>query len=244
MKKLLLSLSLSTLMLVAPEQSLIAAESILTIGISKEPVKRIPVLIPGIFGEAVAHNILDTLVSFKEDASIPAPAENNGEKILLVKNFKVYFPVKKDIFKKTVGHVKAVDDVSFDQYRGKAIGLVGESGCGKTTVAKAIVRLVKALPSKELQRGTRDPFTRTLISSIPVQVPGQVKNRIHLQGEVPSQMNAPYGCKFRTRGNYTSEFCGENRPKLELITEEHQVAYHHWRAIDFDFPIHIQEVTA
>jgi oligopeptide/dipeptide ABC transporter ATP-binding protein len=73
--------------------------------------------------------------------------------VLSVKNLKVYFPVKKGIFKRTVGHVKAVDDVSFDLYRGKTLGLVGESGCGKTTVAKAIVKLVDAYSGQIICNG-------------------------------------------------------------------------------------------
>ncbi|GAB6143634.1 ABC transporter ATP-binding protein [Desulfocicer niacini] len=67
-----------------------------------------------------------------------------SEKVLSVKDLKVYFPVKKGIFKKTVGYVKAVDGVSFDLFKGRTLGLVGESGCGKTTVAKALVKLVPA----------------------------------------------------------------------------------------------------
>ncbi len=62
--------------------------------------------------------------------------------ILEVRNLKKYFPVTKGIvFKKTVGQVKAVDDVSFDLYPGESLGLVGESGCGKTTTARTILRL-------------------------------------------------------------------------------------------------------
>lgn len=66
----------------------------------------------------------------------------SGEPILRVTNLKKYFPVTRGIvFKKTIGTVKAVDDVSFDLYPGESLGLVGESGCGKTTTARTILRL-------------------------------------------------------------------------------------------------------
>uniref|UniRef100_UPI0014229A92 ABC transporter ATP-binding protein n=1 Tax=Thalassoroseus pseudoceratinae TaxID=2713176 RepID=UPI0014229A92 len=62
--------------------------------------------------------------------------------ILSVKNLKVYFPIKKGIFSHVVDHVRAVDDVSFNVYPGQTLGLVGESGCGKTTTGRGILRLV------------------------------------------------------------------------------------------------------
>ena len=61
--------------------------------------------------------------------------------VLKVDDLKVWFPQKKGLLKKTVNHVKAVDGVSFEIYKGETFGLVGESGCGKTSVGKAIVRL-------------------------------------------------------------------------------------------------------
>jgi oligopeptide/dipeptide ABC transporter ATP-binding protein len=63
--------------------------------------------------------------------------------LLEVENLKKYFPVKKGVFSRTVGHVKAVDGVSFTLKRGETLGLVGESGCGKTTVGRSILRLIE-----------------------------------------------------------------------------------------------------
>jgi len=61
--------------------------------------------------------------------------------LLEIKNLVKYFPIKKGVFKRTVGWVKAVDDVTFEVYEGETLGLVGESGCGKTTTALTILRL-------------------------------------------------------------------------------------------------------
>jgi oligopeptide/dipeptide ABC transporter ATP-binding protein len=63
--------------------------------------------------------------------------------ILEVKNLKKYFPVKKGVLSRTIGHVKAVDGVSFGLKKGETLGLVGESGCGKTTVGRSILRLIE-----------------------------------------------------------------------------------------------------
>lgn len=64
-------------------------------------------------------------------------------KLLEVNHLKKYFPVRAGFFKRTVGYYKAVNDVSFSIDAGKTFGLVGESGCGKTTVGKAILRLIE-----------------------------------------------------------------------------------------------------
>jgi peptide/nickel transport system ATP-binding protein len=63
--------------------------------------------------------------------------------LLSVRDLKVHFPVKKGLLMRVVDHVKAVDGVSFDIYRGQTLGLVGESGCGKTTTGRALTRLVR-----------------------------------------------------------------------------------------------------
>ena len=68
-------------------------------------------------------------------------AEKDPNYLLVVKNLKKYFPIKSSFFKMTVGNVKAVDGISFKIRRGTTMGLVGESGCGKSTVGKTILRL-------------------------------------------------------------------------------------------------------
>src|SRR5690625_1942084 len=65
-----------------------------------------------------------------------------SEKVLLkVENLKQYFPIKGGIFGRTVNHVKAVDDISFNVHEGESVSIVGESGCGKSTTGRSILRL-------------------------------------------------------------------------------------------------------
>jgi len=72
----------------------------------------------------------------------PAQSKAKGSDVLLeVKGLKKYFPIQKGLLRKTVGYVKAVDDVNFYVREGETLGLVGESGCGKSTAGRSIIRL-------------------------------------------------------------------------------------------------------
>jgi len=75
------------------------------------------------------------------------------EPLLQIKNLKTYFPIGKSFFGKSTNFVKAVDDVSFDVYPGETLGLVGESGCGKTTLGRTIIRLVEPIAGSILFKG-------------------------------------------------------------------------------------------
>lgn len=74
--------------------------------------------------------------------------------LLQIKNLKTYFPISKGLFGKATEFVKAVDDVSFDVYPGETLGLVGESGCGKTTLGRTILRLVEPTSGEIIYKGT------------------------------------------------------------------------------------------
>jgi len=72
---------------------------------------------------------------------------------LIVNNVKIYFPIKKGLLKRTVGHIKAVDDVSFELKPGTTTALVGESGCGKTTLGKGLLKLLPLTAGEVIYQG-------------------------------------------------------------------------------------------
>ncbi len=81
-------------------------------------------------------------------SEITKGTSENGSELLVVENLVTYFPVRAGFFQRVVASVQAVDDVSFNIHRGETLGLVGESGCGKTTVGRTILRLVEPTSGK------------------------------------------------------------------------------------------------
>ncbi|MGD8935377.1 MAG: ATP-binding cassette domain-containing protein, partial [Thiogranum sp.] len=100
-------------------------------------------------GQTVRCHLADPGLSPPEKAlagaaAAAAPGKTGaGTPLLVVDDLKVWFPIQRGLFKRTVGHVRAVDGVSLDIPRGQTLALVGESGCGKTTVGKGILQLLQ-----------------------------------------------------------------------------------------------------
>ncbi len=165
---------------------------------------------------------------------------NKNENVVEVKELQKYFPIKSGIFQRTVGHVRAVDSISFHIKKGQTFGLVGESGCGKTTAGRAILRLteptggeikingidIMKLSKKELrpmrpkmQMIFQDPFS-SLDPRMPVgEIIGEAVREHNL---VPKSEYRDYilkimeDCGLRSYyiGRYPHEFSGGQRQRI------------------------------
>lgn len=90
-------------------------------------------------------------------------------------------------------------------------------------------KIVELAKSNELTFHSVHPYTRSLISAIPIPDPiaSRSQKRILLEGHVPSPLNPPSGCRFRTRCQYASQLCGEQEPELKEVSSGHFAACHH-----------------
>jgi len=109
-------------------------------------------------GEVIDNNI--SVEEFTKDLAVPdsdrkAKQEKlfAQEPLMKIKNLKTYFPIRNGFFGGITSHVKAVDDVNFDVYPGETLGLVGESGCGKTTIGRTIIRLEEPTEGEMIYKG-------------------------------------------------------------------------------------------
>jgi oligopeptide/dipeptide ABC transporter ATP-binding protein len=92
-------------------------------------------------------------------------------------------------------------------------------------------KIVEQAPAEEIYRRPAHPYTRALISAIPIPDPTRKRERIVLQGDVPSPIEPPSGCRFHTRCAYATDVCKTALPKWEDVGGGHFVACHHWREL-------------
>jgi ABC-type microcin C transport system duplicated ATPase subunit YejF len=187
-----------------------------------------------------AHSTNQSLAT---DQSVQAVTniESDQDSILKVENLKVHFPIKAGIFKTTVGYVKAVDDVSFQLQPGRTLALVGESGCGKTTVGKSILQLITVTDGRiefsgdnlaeldatkllekrrDLQIIFQDPYSslnpRMLIGNIIEEgmiALGEKVSAMHRAAEI-DRLLAQVGLPEDAKYRYPHEFSGGQRQRI------------------------------
>ncbi len=101
------------------------------------------------FGSRTSATIAAPMVGNAPSSSSAA----SGDPLLQVIDLKTHFPIRRGFLQRVVGHVKAVDGVSFRLAKGETLGLVGESGCGKTTVGRTLLRLIPATSGRVIYKG-------------------------------------------------------------------------------------------
>ncbi len=113
-------------------------------------LKRLPIVKEFLDGQwhGGKEQILHDLQISDEERQAHLKQLYSQEPLLKVEHLKTWYPLRKGVFSRVYGHVKAVDDVSLEVYEGETLGLVGESGCGKTTLGRSILRLAEPTSGK------------------------------------------------------------------------------------------------
>jgi peptide/nickel transport system ATP-binding protein len=169
-------------------------------------------------------------------------SDHKGETLVEVNHLVKYFPVRAGLLQRVVNHVKAVDDVSFFVRKGETLGLVGESGCGKTTVGRTMLRLIEptsgavkfegkdvfGLPPRDLKAVRRDmqiifqdpyasldprvPIGESVMEGLHIHKIGTPKERVDIMLETLKKV----GLEDYHARRYPHEFSGGQRQRIGI----------------------------
>jgi len=183
------------------------------------------------------------VTSYELRRNQPATSNQKPEILLKTENLSVCFPSKKTLFGKPLGYTKAVDNVSFEVYKGETLGLVGESGCGKTTLGRTLLRLIEPTNGKiiyndidltakkrdelkslrkEIQIIFQDPYSSlnprlTIGSAIaePMKVHSMLQNDSQRKNKV-TELLEKVNLKSEHFNRYPHEFSGGQRQRIVI----------------------------
>ena len=192
--------------------------------------ERLPVVSD--FLETADNRSQTTVIPTKLDTIIMARGQSSTA-LLSAKNLSVWFPVKKNLLGKSLSFTKAVDDVSFDVIKGETLGLVGESGCGKTTLGRTLLRLIEPTAGSIIYNG--DDLTKKTIDEIkPLRKDIQLVfqdpySSLNPRLTIGSAINEP----LKVHGQYKNE--KERKEKVIKLLEKVNLAPGHYDRYPHEF---------
>ena len=154
-----------------------------------------------------------------EEARTETQAAGTDNEILRIEGLVKYFPIRAGLFKRTVGHVHAVDGVNLSLKPGETLGVVGESGCGKTTLGRTVVKLIEATEGRivfdgrditKLSRSDMRPIRREMMMIF--QDPYASLNARKRVGAALTEVGLDPECQDR----YPHEFSGGQRQRIAI----------------------------
>ncbi len=185
------------------------------------------------------QDVLNKPMGHASSVTISGPIRQQSP-LLNVRNLKIYFPIQKGIFKRTMGHVKAVDGIDLEIQPSRTLALVGESGCGKTTIGKGILQLIKPTLGSVMLEGVeltlldwrslrekrrdmqivfQDPFSsmnpRMLVSDIVAEGLPQEMSGDERDSRV-NELLRYVGLNTDMRDRYPHEFSGGQRQRIAI----------------------------
>jgi len=173
-------------------------------------------------------------------------ANGATDNLVEVEHLTKHFDVKQGVFARGTAKVHAVEDVTLQVRRGETLGIVGESGCGKSTTARLILRLLDPTAGtvrfdgrdishlsqrslrplrREMQMVFQDPYTWGLLDSMP-SVERKLSALVPIEGSPPSVIHLPPGCAFNPRCPHRFDPCTRIRPPLQPMEGGHDDACH------------------